>query len=54
MALAGAGRGTVSRVVNLPAPVHGNAPLPERIARLGLPVVMNGRRSEAEPTAGTW
>ncbi|MGW8777112.1 LacI family DNA-binding transcriptional regulator [Streptomyces sp. NPDC055796] len=30
------------------ASVHGDDPLPDRIARLGLPVVMNGRRSEAE------
>lgn len=33
------------------ASVHGDDPLPDRIARLGLPVVMNGRRSEAEPVA---
>ncbi|MFD7028631.1 LacI family DNA-binding transcriptional regulator [Streptomyces sp. NPDC059917] len=31
------------------ASVHGDDPLPDRIAELGLPVVMNGRRSEAEP-----
>ncbi|MEU6865346.1 LacI family DNA-binding transcriptional regulator [Streptomyces sp. NPDC046876] len=31
------------------ASVHGDDPLPDRMARLGLPVVMNGRRSEAEP-----
>ncbi|MFD0375626.1 LacI family DNA-binding transcriptional regulator, partial [Streptomyces sp. NPDC127112] len=31
------------------ASVHGDDPLPDRLARLGLPVVMNGRRSEAEP-----
>ncbi|MFH7594165.1 LacI family DNA-binding transcriptional regulator [Streptomyces racemochromogenes] len=31
------------------ASVHGDDPLPDRVARLGLPVVMNGRRSEAEP-----
>ncbi|MBD0708245.1 MULTISPECIES: LacI family DNA-binding transcriptional regulator [unclassified Streptomyces] len=33
------------------ASVHGDDPLPDRISRLGLPVVMNGRRSEAEPVA---
>ncbi|WP_354381142.1 LacI family DNA-binding transcriptional regulator [Streptomyces sp. PvR034] len=31
------------------ASVHGDDPLPDRIAKLGLPVVMNGRRAEAEP-----
>ncbi|MET9699928.1 LacI family DNA-binding transcriptional regulator [Streptomyces sp. NPDC006529] len=31
------------------ASVHGDDPLPDRIRQLGLPVVMNGRRSEAEP-----
>ncbi|MER5726810.1 LacI family DNA-binding transcriptional regulator [Streptomyces sp. NPDC002138] len=31
------------------ASVHGDDPLPDLIAQLGLPVVMNGRRSEAEP-----
>ncbi|MEU9304043.1 LacI family DNA-binding transcriptional regulator [Streptomyces sp. NPDC048269] len=33
------------------ASVHGDDPLPDRIRELGLPVVMNGRRSEAEPVA---
>ncbi|WP_328966504.1 LacI family DNA-binding transcriptional regulator [Streptomyces sp. NBC_00239] len=33
------------------ASVHGDDPLPDRIARLGVPLVMNGRRSEAEPVA---
>ncbi|WP_308346442.1 LacI family DNA-binding transcriptional regulator [Streptomyces sp. ISL-66] len=33
------------------ASVHGDDPLPDRITRLGLPVVMNGRRSEAERVA---
>ncbi|MEW1695253.1 LacI family DNA-binding transcriptional regulator [Streptomyces sp. NPDC091278] len=31
------------------ASVHGDDPLPDRIGGLGLPVVMSGRRSEAEP-----
>ncbi|WP_435057043.1 LacI family DNA-binding transcriptional regulator [Streptomyces sp. bgisy060] len=31
------------------ASVHGDDPLPDRIRELGLPVVMNGRRTEAEP-----
>ncbi|WP_051716816.1 LacI family DNA-binding transcriptional regulator [Streptomyces sp. NRRL F-5727] len=31
------------------ASVHGDDPLPDRIRELGIPVVMNGRRSEAEP-----
>ncbi|MGW4724974.1 LacI family DNA-binding transcriptional regulator [Streptomyces sp. NPDC004291] len=31
------------------ASVHGDDPLPDRIGELGLPVVMNGRRTEAEP-----
>ncbi|MEU9144540.1 LacI family DNA-binding transcriptional regulator, partial [Streptomyces sp. NPDC048349] len=31
------------------ASVHADDPLPERVRELGLPLVMNGRRSEAEP-----
>ncbi|CAM5348719.1 LacI family DNA-binding transcriptional regulator [Streptomyces tanashiensis] len=31
------------------ASVHGDDPLPDRVRDLGLPVVMNGRRTEAEP-----
>ncbi|MFI8288280.1 LacI family transcriptional regulator [Streptomyces sp. ms191] len=33
------------------ASVHGDDPLPDRVRELGLPVVMNGRRAEAEPVA---
>ncbi|MFJ9342131.1 LacI family DNA-binding transcriptional regulator [Streptomyces sp. NPDC101733] len=33
------------------ASVHGDDPLPDRVRELGLPVVMNGRRSEAESVA---
>ncbi|MGW4747053.1 LacI family DNA-binding transcriptional regulator [Streptomyces sp. NPDC004290] len=31
------------------ASVHADDPLPDRVRELGLPVVMNGRRTEAEP-----
>ncbi|MEU8523304.1 LacI family DNA-binding transcriptional regulator, partial [Streptomyces sp. NPDC048577] len=33
------------------ASVHRDDPLPDRVAALGLPLVMNGRRAESEPVA---